>query len=90
MDQAPDLNDAIGRLKAFHLIWNSGYIIDEQKRLTAGDIDTLISFIDDLAWVTDQIRKRVYPNKSALPPKIARSVATSTGTDNPIEVLIGV
>lgn len=49
MEQLPGLNDAITRLKAFHLPWNSGDIFDEQKRLTVGDIDTLISFVDDLA-----------------------------------------
>jgi len=47
MDQAPDLNDALARLKAFRLTWNPGDIIDEQSGLTADDIDTLISFVDD-------------------------------------------
>lgn len=47
MDQAPDLNDALARLKAFRSTWNPGETIDEESGLTADDIDTLISFVDD-------------------------------------------
>ncbi len=47
MDQAPDLNDAVARLKAFRSTWNSGDAIDEESGLTADDIDTILSFVAD-------------------------------------------
>lgn len=47
MDQAPDLNDAIVRLKAFRSTWNPGDVIDEESCLTADDLDTVLSFVDD-------------------------------------------
>ncbi len=45
--QAPDLTDAIARLKAFRAIWNHGETIDEESGLTAADIDMVTSFVDD-------------------------------------------
>jgi hypothetical protein len=47
MDQAPDLNDALARLKAFRATWNRGETIDEESGLTADDIDVVTSFVDD-------------------------------------------
>jgi hypothetical protein len=47
MDQTPDLNDAVARLKAFRSTWNSGDSIDEESALTADDIDTILSFVGD-------------------------------------------
>jgi hypothetical protein len=47
MNQAPDLNDAVARLKAFRDSWNSGDVIDEQSSVTADDIDTILSFVAD-------------------------------------------
>jgi hypothetical protein len=48
MDQAPDLNDAVARLKAFREPWNSGDVIDEQPGVTADDIDTILNFVADI------------------------------------------
>ena len=47
MDQAPDLNEAVARLKAFRATWNAGEAIDEESGLTADDIDTILSFVAD-------------------------------------------
>jgi hypothetical protein len=47
MEHAPDLNDAVARLKAFRASWNAGDIIDEQSNLTSDDIDTILSFVAD-------------------------------------------
>jgi hypothetical protein len=47
MDEVPDLNDAIARLKAFRATWNHGDTIDEESRLTANDLDVVTSFVDD-------------------------------------------
>lgn len=47
MAQAPDLNDAVARLKAFRSTWNPGDVIDEETALTADDIDTILSFVAD-------------------------------------------
>ena len=47
MAKAPDLNDALGRLKAFRATWNRGDTIDEESGLTADDIDIVTSFVDD-------------------------------------------
>jgi hypothetical protein len=46
-DEAPDLNDALARLKAFRTTWNRGETIDEESGLTADDIDVVTSFVDD-------------------------------------------
>jgi hypothetical protein len=47
MDHAPDLNDAVARLKAFRDSWNEGDQIDEESGLTADDLDTILSFVAD-------------------------------------------
>jgi hypothetical protein len=47
VDQTPDLNDALARLKAFRATWNLGETIDEESGLTANDIDVVTSFVDD-------------------------------------------
>jgi hypothetical protein len=47
MDQAPDLNDAVARVKAFRAFWNPGDVIDEQSGMTADDLDTILSFVAD-------------------------------------------
>ena len=47
MAQAPDLNDALERLKAFRSTWNRGDMIDEDSGLTADDLDVVTSFVDD-------------------------------------------
>ncbi|MEG3165522.1 hypothetical protein U1701_13045 [Sphingomonas sp. PB2P19] len=46
-DRAPDLNDAVARLKALRATWNHGETIDEESGLTADDLDALISFAED-------------------------------------------
>jgi len=48
MEQAPDLNDAVARVKAFLAGWNPGEVIDEDSGMTADDLDVLLAFIDDL------------------------------------------
>ena len=47
MAQAPDLNDAVARLKEFRLSWNEGDLINEESKLTADDIDVILSFVAD-------------------------------------------
>jgi hypothetical protein len=47
MDQAPDLNDAVARVKAFLASWNPGDVIDEQSGMTTDDLDTILSFVAD-------------------------------------------
>jgi hypothetical protein len=47
MAKAPDLNDAVARLKAFRLTWNEGDQIDDESGLTADDVDTILSFVAD-------------------------------------------
>jgi hypothetical protein len=47
MDQAPDLNDAVARVKAFLASWNPGDVIDDQSGMTTDDLDTILSFVAD-------------------------------------------
>ncbi len=47
MDQAPDLIDAVARLKAFLAGWNSGEVIDEDSGMTADDLGVMIAFVND-------------------------------------------
>jgi hypothetical protein len=47
VDQAPDLNDAVARVKAFLASWNPGDVIDEQSGMTTDDLDTILSFVAD-------------------------------------------
>ena len=47
MAQAPDLNDALARLKEFRASWNPGDEIDENSHLTADDLDVVIAFVND-------------------------------------------
>jgi hypothetical protein len=48
MTQAPDLTDALARLRAFRATRNAGDVIDEESRLTTDDIDVVLSFVADL------------------------------------------
>jgi hypothetical protein len=45
LTHAPDLTDALTRLKAFRATWNAGHVIDEGSGLTANDIDVVASFV---------------------------------------------
>jgi hypothetical protein len=45
LTHAPDLTDALARLKAFRATWNAGHVIDEGSGLTANDIDVVASFV---------------------------------------------
>jgi hypothetical protein len=47
MNEAPDLNDAVARLKALRSTWNPGDVIDEESGLTADDLDVILSFVAD-------------------------------------------
>jgi hypothetical protein len=47
--RAPDLDDAIARLKAFRASWNAGDVIDAGSGLTANDIDVVTGFVTDSA-----------------------------------------
>jgi len=47
VDQAPDLNDALGRRKAFRVTWNRGEISDEDSGLPPHGIDVATSFVND-------------------------------------------
>jgi|GEM_PF-5607632 len=47
MAQAPDLNDALARVKAFRATWNEGDVIDEESGVTADDLDVVIAFVND-------------------------------------------
>ncbi|WP_158637998.1 hypothetical protein [Sphingomonas ginsenosidivorax] len=47
MTEAPDLNDALARLKAFRATWNPGETINDESGLTADDIDVVTSFVND-------------------------------------------
>jgi hypothetical protein len=49
LTHAPDLTDALARLKAFRATWNAGDVIDEASGLTANDIDVVASFVTDLS-----------------------------------------
>jgi hypothetical protein len=47
MAQAPDLNDAVARVKAFLASWNPGDVIDEDSGMTADDLGVMIAFVND-------------------------------------------
>jgi hypothetical protein len=47
LTQAPDLIDALARLKAFRATWNAGDVIDEGSGLTANDIDVVTSSVTE-------------------------------------------
>jgi hypothetical protein len=47
MDSAPDLNDAVARVKAFLAGWNPGDVIDGQSGMTADDLDVVLAFVND-------------------------------------------
>jgi hypothetical protein len=47
MDQQPDLNDAVARVKAFLARWNPGDVIDEESGMTADDLGVLLAFVSD-------------------------------------------
>jgi hypothetical protein len=49
MDRAPDLNDAVARVKAFLASWNPGDTIDEQSGMTTDDLNTILSFVADFS-----------------------------------------
>ena len=49
MSQAPDLNDALARLKAFRATRNAVEVIDEGSGLTANDIDVVTNFVTDFS-----------------------------------------
>ena len=58
MDQAPDLNDAIARLKAFRSTWNPGAVIDQEtadmasrcRLYTSNDEDAVIEHVSAYMW----------------------------------------
>jgi hypothetical protein len=47
MDQGPELNDAVTRLKAFLAGWNPGDVIDEDSGMTADDLGVILAFVND-------------------------------------------
>jgi hypothetical protein len=47
MAQAPDLNDAVARLKQFRMLWEEDDLIDEESELRTTDLDVILSFLDD-------------------------------------------
>jgi hypothetical protein len=49
LTQAPDLIDALARLKAFRATRSAGDVIDEGSGLTANDIDVITSFVTEFS-----------------------------------------
>jgi hypothetical protein len=47
MERAPDLKDAVSRLREFRWSRNEGEIIDELSGLTTDDVDAILSFVAD-------------------------------------------
>ena len=47
MDQAPDLNGAVARVKAFLAGWNPGGVIEEESGMTADDLGVILAFVAD-------------------------------------------
>jgi hypothetical protein len=47
MERAPDLEDAVSRLREFRWSRNEGEIIDELSGLTTDDVDAILSFVAD-------------------------------------------
>jgi hypothetical protein len=47
MTEAPDLNDAVARVKAFLSTWDPGDVIDEESGMTADDLGVILSFVAD-------------------------------------------
>jgi hypothetical protein len=49
LTQAPDLIDALARLKAFRDVRSASDVIDEGSGLTANDIDVITSFVTEFS-----------------------------------------
>ncbi len=49
MAEAPDLNDAVARAKAFLTGWNPGDVIDEDSGMTADDLSVILAFVSDFS-----------------------------------------
>jgi hypothetical protein len=49
LTQAPDLLDALARLKAFRATRSASDVIDEGSGLTANDIDVITSFVTEFS-----------------------------------------